>query len=83
MSNIPECERTIIPNVEWQPERVYCKEGATVSCYKIIECNTSVLSIRETIVVDIENPLFVMTFINKEVADNLMEDLYLGEYTGA
>ena len=83
MNNIPECERTVIPNVEWSPERVYCKDGAIVTCYKITECNTHTCGIRETIIIDEANPIFAVTFVDEQTADAIMEDLYQGEYTGA
>ena len=83
MNNIPECEKKIIPNLEWQPERVYCQTNNIVTCYQITEVNTSITTVLETIVIDIERPIFVMTFTDKEAADSLMDDLYYGEYTGA
>jgi hypothetical protein len=71
---------SVIPEKEFAPRRLYRRDGATVSCYKIIMVKGTAMDPEYDLSKD---PDWIMTFFDETHATNLINDLYFGEYTGA
>jgi len=66
--------KQVIPNLEFNPERSYLLKGKKILCFKVVSTTPLKLS---------DQPLFALELPSAELAAQLMEDLYYGEYTGA
>jgi len=72
--------KTVVPEAEWEPQREYRRNGAVITCHRIIDAKVSV--IRSEYKYD-ERVLFTLVLSSEEYAKALMNDLYYGEYTGS
>ena len=82
-TNVSTCSDSfddqVTPQYEYVPKRSYLRNGKVVKCYLIVADSGSILD-RKLTLDDI--PLFTLEFSSETLAQQLMEDLYYGEYTG-
>ena len=70
---------SVVPMLEHQPERSYRADGAVVRCFSVIRTEGTVMN--PTLILS-DKPIFELILPSADLAQQLMEDLYYGEYEG-
>ncbi|MGE4340927.1 MAG: hypothetical protein AB7E55_34005 [Pigmentiphaga sp.] len=70
----------VTPNYEHSPERSYILEGKLVKCFSVVADDGKIFARKLTLS---DEPIFCLLCPSEDSAQQLMNDLYYGEYTGA
>lgn len=70
----------VTPRLEHTPVRTYKRSGNMIECYAVLPSKGKEIDMEVTCG---DYPEFIIELFSEEIAEQLMEDLYYGEYTGA